>query len=71
MPKEILTIEAEVKDDLEAYKLLNRINFEFRILSSKYKGQNQKYDADNLPKNFLKKKGEFLTDKQLEHGSIK
>lgn len=71
MSKEILTIEVEVQDDLEAYKLLNRINFEFKVLSSKYKGQNNKFDTDSLPKNFLKKKGEFLTDKQLEHGSIK
>jgi hypothetical protein len=70
MAKEILTIEVEVRDDLEAYRLLNRINFEFKVLNSKYKGQNQKYDAGNLPKNFLKKKGEFLTDKQLEHGAI-
>lgn len=70
MAKEVLTIEIEVKDDLEAYKLLNRINFEFKVLSSKYKGQNQTYSADNLPKNFLKKKGEFLTDKQLENGTI-
>lgn len=70
MAKEILTIEAEVKDDLEAYKLLNRINFEFKVLNSKYKGQDHKFDADNLPKNFLKKKGEFLTDKQLEHGTV-
>lgn len=69
MAKEILTIDVEVKDDLEAYKLLNRINFEFKVLSSKYKGQSYNFFA-NLPKNFLKNKGEFLTDKQLEHGSI-
>jgi len=70
MAKEILTIEVEVQDDLEAYKLLNRINFEFKVLNSKYKGQDYNFDADNLPKNFLKKKGEFLTDTQLEHGTI-
>jgi hypothetical protein len=71
MAKEILTIEVEVQDDLEAYKLLNRINFEFKVLSSEYKGQNHKFDTKNLPKNFLKKEGEFLTDNQLEHGTIK
>lgn len=70
MAKEILTIEVEVEDDMDAYKLLNRINFEFKVLSSKYKGQNQTYSAENLPKNFLKKDGEFLTDQQLENGTI-
>lgn len=70
MAKEILTIEIEIQNDLEAYKLLNRINFEFKVLNSKYKGQDHKFDAENLPKNFLKKKGEFLTDKQLEHGTV-
>ena len=70
MPK-ILIIEIEIKDDLEAYKLLNRISFEFKVLSANYKGRDYKFDEKNLPKNFLKAKGEYLTDEELKHGIIK
>jgi hypothetical protein len=70
MANEILTIDIEVKDDLDAYRVLNRTNFEHNVLGSKYKGQSYKFDKDNLPKHFLKKKGEYLTDDQLKNGSI-
>jgi len=71
MAKEILTIEIEVSDDAEAYRILNRISFENKVVGAKYKKKDYLFNETNLPKHFLKKEGEYLTDEELKNGCIK
>ncbi len=58
MEKIIITIE--VNGDTEAYRVLNKIANESKVLEADYKGKKYKFNKNNLSQNFLKKKGEFL-----------
>jgi len=51
-----LTITIQVKDDLDAYKVLNKINYTRKVIGAKYNNKTFAFDKNNLPQDFLRKK---------------
>ena len=52
-----LIIKLKVDDDIEAYKAVNRLSFEFNILEAEYNQKVYKFNKTNknkLPKHFLR-----------------
>ena len=52
-----LIIKLKVDDDIEAYKAVNRLSFEFNILEAEYNQKVYKFNKTNknkLPKRFLR-----------------
>ena len=53
---ETIIIKIQVRDEIEAYRVLNKVNYEHKVVEAKYKRGTYKFNKNNLPKNFLKKK---------------
>ena len=50
-----LLIELDIKDDkIEIYKLVNRLSYEYKVVSVTYNSKKSAFTTDNLPKDFLK-----------------
>lgn len=47
-------IEVKVQDELEAYKLVNEINFKHKVSSAKYSRRSREDFSNKQVKNFLK-----------------
>jgi hypothetical protein len=52
--KKTILVEVEVDDDIEAYKIVSELAFEFNVLSAKYGELKEKFNKENTPFHFLK-----------------
>jgi hypothetical protein len=49
-----ITITIEVEDDFDAYRLINKINYEHTVVSAEYNGNNYEFNEEHPVKDFLK-----------------
>ncbi len=59
-----LTITLEVKDDIEAYQIVNKLSWEHKVVNSTYNKLKYTFDDVKKPKDFLKP--DFNTTKVVE-----
>lgn len=52
--KNILTIQLEVDDKLEVYKIVSELAMFHKVIASKWKNHDEKFDKKNLPFHFMK-----------------
>ncbi|NCD40548.1 MAG: hypothetical protein EOL88_00500 [Bacteroidia bacterium] len=52
--KNIVIVEVEVADDLEAYQVVTECNFQHKVIRAEYNGTKEEFNKVNTPFHFLK-----------------
>jgi len=53
-PDNILTVKVKVKNNVEAYKIVSELGFDFEVINAKLNGHNEVFDKKNTPAHFLR-----------------
>lgn len=59
-----LTIKIQVKDKIEAWKIVSHLGFERKIEEATFEGKTHKFDEQNKPKDFFKRLKEQQIDQK-------
>jgi len=50
-----LTVQLQVKDKIEAWKVVTHLGYERKIIEATFEGKAYKFDEKNKPKDFFKR----------------